>query len=72
MAIEIKVPVLPESVADASIATWHVKPGDVVEQGDVIAQIGATGRVTGPHLDWRINWFNVRLDPALVLDTLDD
>ncbi len=49
-----------------------VKPGDVVEQGDVIAQIGATGRVTGPHLDWRINWFNVRLDPALVLDTLDD
>lgn len=45
----------------------HVKEGDAIEQGQLIAEIGATGRVTGPHLDWRINWFDERLDPALLL-----
>jgi murein DD-endopeptidase MepM/ murein hydrolase activator NlpD len=47
----------------------HVKKGQRVEQGDVIAEIGATGRVTGPHLDWRINWYKERLDPQLLLDS---
>jgi murein DD-endopeptidase MepM/ murein hydrolase activator NlpD len=42
-----------------------VKVGDTVVQGQPIAEVGATGRVTGPHLDWRINWFEQRLDPAL-------
>lgn len=41
--------------------------GDVIQQGDKIAEIGATGRVTGPHLDWRLNWFSRRLDPQLLL-----
>ena len=44
-----------------------VAEGDVVKQGQLIAEIGATGRVTGPHLDWRVNWFDQRLDPALLL-----
>ncbi len=44
-----------------------VKVGDQIAQGEVIAEVGATGRVTGPHLDWRINWFDQRLDPALVV-----
>ncbi|TAA48309.1 M23 family metallopeptidase [Corallincola luteus] len=44
-----------------------VKAGDVVKQGQPIAKVGATGRVTGAHLDWRINWFKVRLDPQLLL-----
>ena len=44
-----------------------VKPGQFVKQGDRIGLIGATGRVTGPHLDWRVNWFNTRLDPAFLL-----
>lgn len=44
-----------------------VKPGDRVAQGQAIAEVGATGRVTGPHLDWRMNWFDVRLDPALLM-----
>ncbi|MBC6904731.1 M23 family peptidase [Saccharophagus sp. K07] len=44
-----------------------VKVGERVEQGQAIAEVGATGRVTGPHLDWRMNWFDVRLDPALVM-----
>lgn len=39
MTIEIKVPVLPESVADASIATWHKRPGDKVERDEVIVDI---------------------------------
>ena len=46
----------------------HVKEGEVVKQGQLIADIGATGRVTGPHLDWRINWFKERLDPALLVE----
>ena len=45
----------------------YVKVGDQVKQGDVVAAVGSTGRSTGPHLDWRINWFDVRLDPALAL-----
>lgn len=45
-----------------------VNVGQRVEQGDDIGAIGMTGRATGPHLDWRINWGSVRLDPALVLD----
>lgn len=42
-----------------------VQEGQEIKQGDPIAEVGATGRVTGPHLDWRINWFDQRLDPAL-------
>ena len=45
-----------------------VAVGDRIEQGRVIAEVGATGRVTGPHLDWRMNWFDVRLDPALLME----
>lgn len=44
-----------------------VAEGDVVTQGDLIAEVGASGRATGPHLDWRINWFNERLDPQLLV-----
>ena len=44
-----------------------VQEGDRVEQGDLIGKIGATGRATGPHLDWRINWFGARLDPELLV-----
>ena len=44
-----------------------VKVGDKVEQGQVIAKVGNSGRVTGPHLDWRMNWHNVRFDPQLAM-----
>jgi murein DD-endopeptidase MepM/ murein hydrolase activator NlpD len=44
-----------------------VKVGDRVKQGDKIAEIGATGRVTGPHVDWRMNLRNARLDPELLV-----
>ncbi|TKB48311.1 2-oxoglutarate dehydrogenase complex dihydrolipoyllysine-residue succinyltransferase [Ferrimonas sediminicola] len=39
MSIEIKVPVLPESVADASIATWHVQPGESVSRDQNLVDI---------------------------------
>ncbi len=45
-----------------------VQPGDQVEQGQVIGAVGATGRATGPHLHWGMNWFDVRVDPLLVLE----
>lgn len=45
-----------------------VKEGDLVAQGQVIAAVGATGRATGPHLHWGMNWFDVRVDPLLVLE----
>ena len=44
-----------------------VAVGQLVAQGEVIGAIGATGRVTGAHLDWRMNWFERRLDPALLV-----
>lgn len=43
-----------------------VKVGQPIKRGDIIGEVGATGRVTGAHLDWRYNWFNKRLDPELL------
>lgn len=48
-----------------------VDVGDYIEQGDNIAEIGATGRATGPHLDWRMNWESMRVDPQLLLPERD-
>ena len=39
MAIEIKAPTFPESVADGTVATWHKKPGDVVKRDELIVDI---------------------------------
>jgi murein DD-endopeptidase MepM/ murein hydrolase activator NlpD len=47
-----------------------VVPGDVITRGQEIAEVGASGRATGPHLDWRMNWRDVRIDPLLVLQAL--
>jgi murein DD-endopeptidase MepM/ murein hydrolase activator NlpD len=44
-----------------------VSVGDQINKGDVIGTVGSTGRSTGPHLDFRINWFQTRLDPMSVL-----
>jgi murein DD-endopeptidase MepM/ murein hydrolase activator NlpD len=46
----------------------HVETGQQVARGDVIAEVGATGRATGPHLDWRMNLGGIRIDPGLLLD----
>jgi len=45
-----------------------VKKGDFVKKGELIATVGSTGRSTGPHLDFRVNWFQTRLDPMSLLN----
>lgn len=44
-----------------------VNAGTVVRKGDLIARVGATGRASGPHLDWRMNWLDRRVDPQMLL-----
>lgn len=44
-----------------------VDVGQNIKQGQVIAEVGASGRATGPHLDWRMNWFGERVDPQLLM-----
>jgi biotin carboxyl carrier protein len=50
------------------LSRLDVKVGDRVEQGQVIGAVGMTGRASGPHLHWGMNWFDVRVDPLLVLE----
>ena len=45
-----------------------VSVGDQINQGDIIGTVGSTGRSTGPHLDFRINWFQTRLDPLSAIN----
>tara|TARA_B100001121_G_scaffold252095_1_gene228453 strand:+ start:424 stop:1227 length:804 start_codon:yes stop_codon:yes gene_type:complete len=45
-----------------------VTVGDKINQGDIIGTVGSTGRSTGPHLDFRVNWFQTRLDPMSLLN----
>lgn len=49
------------------LETVTVRVGDHVKPGDPIGTVGATGRSSGPHLDWRINLFDARIDPQLVI-----
>ena len=46
----------------------EVKKGQKVKQGQIVGTLGQSGRATGPHLDIRLNWFDVKLDPRSVLN----
>ena len=48
-----------------------VKEGDILAQSDILGLVGSTGRSTGPHLDWRVNLFEKRIDPALLVPAKD-
>ncbi|MBR72989.1 MAG: peptidase [Rhodospirillaceae bacterium] len=54
------------------LSKLEVTVGQRVIKGQIIGEIGATGRVTGPHLDWRVNWFDQRLDPQLLVDPMPE
>ena len=43
-----------------------VEVGQEVEAGEKLGEIGSTGRATGAHLDWRMNWRDRRIDPQLL------
>lgn len=44
-----------------------VAPGQKIKKGDVIGAVGATGRVTGPHLHWSVKWAGRLVDPQLLV-----
>ena len=46
----------------------NVKVGQKVKRGEIVGTLGQSGRATGPHLDIRLNWFDVKLDPATILN----
>ena len=46
----------------------NVIVGQKVKQGQIVGTLGQSGRATGPHLDIRLNWFDVKLDPASILN----
>ncbi|MCW8855857.1 MAG: M23 family metallopeptidase [Kangiella sp.] len=54
------------------LSSVDVEVGEPVKQGDFIGRIGATGRATGPHLDWRLNWLSHRLDPQLLVPPFEE
>ncbi len=46
----------------------NVKVGQKIKKGQIVGTLGQSGRATGPHLDIRLNWFDVKLDPATILN----
>ncbi len=55
------------STVYSHLSVVSVEIGQTVARGEPIGKLGSTGRSTGPHLDWRINWFQERLDPMLIV-----
>ena len=49
------------------LSKLYVIEGEAIKQGQAVAEVGATGRASGPHLDWRLNWYQMRLDPATIV-----
>lgn len=49
------------------LSRLDVKVGDRVDQGQIIGFVGMTGRATGPHMHWGMNWLKVRIDPQLLV-----
>jgi murein DD-endopeptidase MepM/ murein hydrolase activator NlpD len=52
------------------MSAFSAKEGDMVAAGDVVAKVGATGLVTGPHLHWSVRLAGTRVDPLSLVDVL--
>jgi len=52
----------------AHLSKIQVKAGDPVEKGDPVGLVGATGRVTGPHLHWSLRLVGTRVDPVSLME----
>lgn len=52
----------------AHCKTIYVKEGDIIKQGQAIAEVGATGNVTGPHLHFEVRKDNRYVDPDLLIE----
>ena len=50
------------------INAFDVQVGDTLSAGDAFCKVGATGRVTGPHLHWGVMLNRTMVDPALFMD----
>ena len=53
------------------LSTLEVATGDLVTKGQVVALSGASGRVTGAHLDWRVNWLGSWIDPQQLVPPME-
>ena len=51
------------------MSATHVKLHQIVHTGDLIGEVGQTGRATGPHLHWTITWFGIRVNPEDLIST---
>ena len=51
-----------------SVELLNVKKGQKIEKGEIVGTLGQSGRATGPHLDIRLNWFEIKLDPMTILN----
>lgn len=60
------------SSAFLHLSKLHVKAGQAVKQGQLIGEVGATGRVSGPHLDWRVNWLDARVDAQALVGPMPE
>lgn len=56
------------STSYSHLSRIDVRVGQRIARGARLGAVGKTGRATGPHLHWGLNWFEVRLDPELRLD----
>ena len=54
------------------LSAIDVAEGERLERGQVLGLVGATGRVTGPHLHWSVSLNGYRVDPELVMMVLAD
>ena len=60
------------SSAFLHMRSLDVEVGQRVAQGEAIGAVGATGRSTGAHLDWRMNLFDLRVDPSHLAGPMPD